>query len=250
MNASDEQRKIFPRGLKQPDQGFRFSLDSLLLASFIRLPQKKDVHGIDLGSGCGVIGFALLLEHVMINMQILGMDLQEEMVRCAQANALSLGMDSIICFKQKDLSKYQSPSDFFDFAVANPPYRLLHTGRKSNQEAKNMARFELHGSLDIFCKAAATALKDKAFFSFVYLPERLGEALDICRAYSLSPQRVRFVHSRAKQPAKIMLMETRKNSKGSLSVEAPLVLYQGQGKSTRMSEEALAFCPYLRCTAQ
>ncbi|MDY0305603.1 MAG: hypothetical protein RBR18_04125 [Desulfovibrionaceae bacterium] len=63
------QRSAFPRGLSQSNTGHRFSVDSLLLASFARI-RRKDRRGLDLGTGCGVVGLALLLLHPDQNLRI------------------------------------------------------------------------------------------------------------------------------------------------------------------------------------
>ena len=47
--------------LLQPVQGYRFSLDALLLADFARLPVGASV--ADLGTGCGVIPLVLARKH-------------------------------------------------------------------------------------------------------------------------------------------------------------------------------------------
>ncbi|MBO4793960.1 MAG: hypothetical protein J5556_05260, partial [Deltaproteobacteria bacterium] len=56
-------RKAFPSGLFQPAGSYRFAADSLALAAFGRrfLPEGA-ARFADLGTGCGVVGLALLLE--------------------------------------------------------------------------------------------------------------------------------------------------------------------------------------------
>jgi tRNA1Val (adenine37-N6)-methyltransferase len=59
---------------------------------------------------------------------------------------------------------------------------------------------------------------------------------------------LRLVHGRTHLPAKIVLVEAVKNAGPGLRVEPPLILYE-KGQGNRVTPEALAFCPYLRCNA-
>jgi len=41
----------------------------------------------------------------------------------------------------------------------------------------------------------------------------------------------------------------RKTGRPGLRLEAPLVLYEGSGPQTRLTRQALEFCPFLACNA-
>ncbi len=244
----NERRAAFPRGLRQPIKGYRFSLDSLLLASFTQLPDKAKV--LDLGSGCGVVTFALILLNLDKSFCCTGIDLQPEMIEAAQANALALGLAQEVDFILDDVLSYRGNENSMDVVLANPPYREQGRGRVSPALGRKAGRFEGQAGLKAFARAATQHLRDKARFFMVHLPERLVDVIAACQAVTLEPKRIRFVHSRAGEPARIMLLEARKNGRPGLMVEPPLFLYQGQGNDTCMSSAALAFCPYLQCNAQ
>jgi tRNA1Val (adenine37-N6)-methyltransferase len=59
----------------------------------------------------------------------------------------------------------------------------------------------------------------------------------------LEPKRIKPVYGKAGEPAKIILVEARKNGGPGLAVEPPLTLYEG-GKLTGA---ALEYCPRLGC---
>ncbi len=244
----NEQRATFPRGLQQPAKGYRFSLDSLLLASFAQLPNKAKV--LDLGTGCGVVTFALLLANQGKSLCCTGIDLQPEMIEAALANALALGLSKEVDFVLGDVLSYRGNENRIDVVLANPPYRVKGTGRASSKPSRETGRFEGQAGLAAFARAATYHLRDKARFFMVHLPERLAAVIKACQGATLEPKRVRFVHSRADEPARIMLFEARKNSSPGLTIEPPLFLYEGQGNDTRMTSAALALCPYLQCNAQ
>ncbi len=245
-------RELFPRGLAQPDF-FRFSLDSLLLASFARLPGgSRPLAGLDLGAGCGVIGLALLLAHELARektapgrVRMTGVELDPDMAACAMDNARSLGLASQYEVVQADVSSYEH-SRRVDFVLANPPYRQEGTGRLSKGQARTQARFESGLGLEGFAGAAARSLKTKAPFCLVHLAERLDLVLACLAGHGLRPKRLRMVHGRADKPARLVLVEARPGSGPGLVAEPPLVLY-GTGQGRDLTPEALAFCPFLEC---
>jgi tRNA1Val (adenine37-N6)-methyltransferase len=245
----------FPRGLAQPERGYRFSLDSLLLARFILPPAGRSglpVHGLDLGTGCGVVALALLLDHHLLAMT--GVERQPELHACAVENRALFGFEGRFNVALDDVAAFaRAPGvaqESYDFAVANPPYRRRGSGRTCPDPVREGARFEDEDGLEPFTLAAARLLKQGAPLALVHLPERLPGVLAACASAGLEPKRLRFVHSRADKPARMLLLEARKGGGPGLAVEPPLVLYAGAGPETRLSPQALAFCPHLRCNAR
>jgi tRNA1Val (adenine37-N6)-methyltransferase len=235
-------RDAFPRGMVQPEGGYRFSLDSLLLACYAR-PGRGQT-GIDLGCGCGVVGLALLLRRP--DLRLTGVDLDPASVQAAGANAVNLHYADRYAPVQGDVARWR-PERVADFVVANPPYRPLGCGRVSRGESRAAARFESRADFADFARCAAVALKTRGRFTFVHLPERLVEIMDGLGRAGLAPKRMRLVHGRAHQEARMVLMEAVKAGKPGLHVEPPLVLHTGTGDATRLADPAREFCPFLSC---
>ena len=61
----------------------------------------------------------------------------------------------------------------------------------------------------------------------IHLAERLVDLVEIMRLLRLEPKRLRFVHSRAGEAARLLLVEGRKGGRPGLEVEAPLYVYEG-----------------------
>lgn len=240
----EQARNRFPRGLAQPEGGYRFSLDSLLLACFCQPGAKGE--GADIGAGCGVVGLGLLLRHERV--RLVAVERDSASVECARANGALLGLEDRFSVERADVAEWR-PQGVLDFVVANPPYRELGRGRASRGEERKAARFEAEGNFDAFAACAARALKARGKFCFVHLPERLPALMAGLDRAGLEPKRMRLVHSRIHEPAKIVLMEARKQGGPGMAVEPTLVLYEGTGQDTAMTEQALDFCPYLRCNA-
>lgn len=241
-------RQRFPRGLKQPEGGYRFSGDSLLLACFAR-PVSAG-RGLDLGTGCGVVGLAYLLRHPEAELCITGVDREPEMIRAARENARLLGFEDRFEVTLSDVAAFDFLGNYFEFALCNPPFRPRHRGRTCARPARNTARFEDEAGLEPFLRAARVSLKDRAPLFLVHLPERLPEIFGLLREQGLEPKRMRLVHGHVAAEARVALLEARKNGGPGLRVEPPLVLYKGRSARSGATPEALAFCPYLRCNAR
>ncbi|MGM0646393.1 MAG: tRNA1(Val) (adenine(37)-N6)-methyltransferase [Thermodesulfobacteriota bacterium] len=239
-------RGYFPRGLVQPEAGYRFSLDALLLACFSPAPAGARL--LDLGCGCGVVGLGMVLRQP--DMHLTGVDVNPEMVQAAGENAGRLGLGEQCAFFEHDVAQLREKgsavsAETYSVVVANPPYRSPQAGRASPYAGRQEARFAPGAALETFVAAAAYALANRGRFACVFLAERLPYLCAVLRQHRLEPKRMRFVHSRAQRPAKQILVEARKNSGEQLHVEPPLVLYGAEG----LRAEAVTFCPYLGCNA-
>ena len=256
MDDAAAARQAFPRGLIQPEHGYRFSLDALLPAAFAR-PSARG-RGLDLGTGCGVVGLGLLLRHPDADLHVTGIDIDPAMVGAAQANAARLGLADGYDARVLDVAALPGHADFppesLDFCLCNPPYRRPGTGRRPTDAGRDAARFEAAGGLEHFLGAAGHVLKKRKPLWLVFLPERLDELLaGLTRAglaaKRLAAKRLRFVHPRHGEPARILLAEAVAHGGPGLTVEPPLILHEGHGPDTRLTAQALDFCPWLACNS-
>ncbi len=225
-------------GLKilQAKNGYRFSIDPVLLSAFI--PNLKKARVVDLGTGNAII--PLLLSARKEAQSITGVELQPAMVERARRSVQLNGLEDSIRIIQGDIRNLPEAlcSGGCDIVTANPPYRIQDTGRVAPDDERGMARHELSGGLDGFLRSAAFLLKNGGRFYVVYLAERLAELLTKMRCFRLEPKRLRMVHSRVGEAARMVLVEGRKHGRAGLIVEAPLIIYKGEGRD--YTEEVLA----------
>ncbi len=244
-------RLAFPRGLVQPEGGFRFGADALLLACFAAASPGRRV--LDLGTGCGPVGLGLLLAGRDPQATVLGLDRDPAMVDAARENARRLGLADRFTARCRDIRDIRAdasiPAAAFDLVLANPPYRHPCSGRRPRHRDREAARFETQGDLDAFAAAASHVLADKGRLACVHLAERLVHVLAGLTAYGLEPKRILPVAPRREAPARQILVLARKNGRPGLRLDPPLALYEGEGPGTRLREEAVRFCPFLACNA-
>lgn len=252
MGASEAAaRQAFPRGLVQPEGGFRFGADALLLACFAAdLPGARV---LDCGTGCGPAGLGLLLARNDAATTVRGLDMAPDMVTAATANAERLGLSDRFAARRLDVRNIRQDAELaaesFDLVLANPPYRHPASGRRPTDAGRDAARFETDGGLAAFAAAAAYAVKNQGLFACVYLAERLGHVMATFAANRLEIKQLLPVSPRAGAPAGQVLVTARKNGRPGLRLDAPLTLYEGHGQASRLTAAALAFCPFLACNA-
>ena len=212
----------------QTRDGYRYSLDPLLLCAFATIPAQALV--ADLGTGSGVM--PLLLARQGKGREFVGIELQPELAARAAASVRLNGLEERVRIVCGDLRAL--PAEFtghFDVVVTNPPYRRTASGRVAPGAERAAARFELAGGMADFVRAAALLLKPGGRCCVVHLAERLAELFDELRACRLEPKRLRLVHARVGTAAKLVLVEGRKAARPGLTVEAPLIVYgDGEGR--------------------
>jgi len=222
-------------------------MDALLLAAFAG---REKVRGrvLDLGTGCGVVGLGLALDHP--DFFGVGVDLNGVMLGHARENVRRLGLEERFALLRADVCQPAClGSESMDLVLCNPPYRDPGRGRICPDEAKTQARFESRAGLADFVRAASYLLRNKKNCAFIQLAERVDELLDLMRAFRLQPKELLCVHQRSDTPARLVLVRSLKNGGPGLKVLPPLILHEGYGAATRLTHEALSFCPGLGCNA-
>lgn len=215
----------------QKKRGYRFSLDAILLASFISLKAKSKA--IDLGTGSGIIPLILAIHFPHVDW--IGLEIQEAMAVSARRNVEINSLEKqikIITGDAREIKKMFSENSF-DSVVFNPPYRRLNSGRINPDQEKAIARHELQGSLEHFMAAAKYLLKPAGRVFTIYPAKRLAELVCLFRVNSIEPKRMRLVFSDSESAAEFVLLEGRSRSGEELVIEAPLFIYDQDKKYTR-----------------
>ena len=215
----------------QKKRGYRFSLDSILLAHFIFLKPKTS--NVDLGCGSGII--MLILARRFPYTTWTGVEIQEGLAALAKKNVQLAGLESrikVLCDDARAIKKIM-PANSFDSIIFNPPYRKLNSGRINPQLEKAIARHEIQGSLKDFLQAAKYLLKPGGRVFTVYPAKRLVELISLCRSCAIEPKRLKLVFSGYFSEAEFVLVEGRAQSREELKIEQPLYVYDQDKKYTR-----------------
>jgi tRNA1Val (adenine37-N6)-methyltransferase len=221
--------------LKQPLKGYRYSIDSVILASALH-PKAGDAV-VDLGTGCGII--PLILAFRRSGIRIWGVELQEELAAVAEANVRENGMASRVTVFCADM-RHLRPERFgapVDMVVSNPPYRQGRSGRVNPDTQRALARHEIAITLLDLVRVGRRLLKTGGRFVTIYAAHRMAELISCMRAERIEPKRLRSIHSSHGQDAHWVLVEGRCGGKTGIAITPPLVVYGEDGNYT---EEAQA----------
>ncbi len=225
----------------QAENGYRFSLDALLLADFPALKSCKNI--LELGAGSGVVSLLLALKYPKA--RVTGVEIQESLYRRAARNAEINGLSDRANFIHADLREIPKilPIGSFELCVMNPPFRKTGTGRISPGDERATARHELKGGIEEAIKTARIMLKNMGRLCLVYHPERLGELITLMKSNALEPKRLRFIHSHKGDRARMMLVEAVKDGAPGVTVLPPLFVYEREKEYTAEMREFYGFLP-------
>jgi len=219
--------------IRQKKEGYRFSIDALLLSHFAELRPKDRV--IDLGTGCGVIPLILIFRRKAE--AVIGVEVQPSLAELARQNVSLNRFSSKIEIWEKDFKDLAGERGIFDCVLCNPPYRRMGSGRVNPQEEKALARHEINATLEDVLRAAHHFLKNKGRFCSIYPASRTADLFQGLRRFHLEPKRVQFVHSRSQEDARLVLVEALKEGKTQIKVLSPFVLYDSQNRYTVQGRE-------------
>lgn len=208
--------------LIQAEKGYRFSLDPVLLAHFVTIKPGERI--LDMGCGCGVI--ALLLARKVKDSEVVGVEVQAQQADRARRNVRLNALEARVQIEVGDIRTWgQGQEGEFERVVCNPPFRASCQGRISHGEERRVSRHEMHGTLHDFIRIGAQLLRKDGTLSMVHLPERLADIMLKMRTCGVEPKRMRMVHSRSAEGARLVLIEGRRHGRPGLEVEAPLYIY-------------------------
>ena len=212
----------------QKEKGYRFSVDSLLLADFATLQRGDRV--VDLGTGSGIIALTLALrfpETVITEVEV-----QEDLADMAARSVMLNNMSDRIRVCAGDVKKIRElfSAQSFDVAIFNPPYRRLDSGRINPDGEKAIARHEIKATLEDFLASARYLLKESGRVYAIYPAKRIVQIIAAMRGNGVEPKRLRVVHSNKRSGGVFILVEGIKGAGEEAGILPPLFIYRDDGR--------------------
>ncbi len=209
--------------------GYRFSIDAVLLAHFVR-PAKDEVI-LDLGAGCGVVGLILLYRHQNNIASLLAFELQAGLVELIRENRVVNHFQDKMTVMQGDLCLIKDllAPESFSTVVCNPPFYKEGSGRQNSETEIVVARHQVACSL-LEILAAASTVKNKGRLILIYPSEGIGVLLSLLANYRLVCKRLQFVYSypETTATARLVLVEAVKNGGEGVEVSPPFFIYESR----------------------
>ena len=217
--------------LIQKKQGFRFGVDAVLLSNFANVKNRHRV--VDLCTGTGIVPFLVYGKYKP--KEVIGIEIQEDMVEMANRSSQYNNVEDIVKFKNADLKNidFLKTLGTFDVLTVNPPYKLNNSGILNPNDKLAIARHEVMCNLEDVIIAARRLLKDNGRMYMVHRPERLIDIFELMRKHKIEPKRVQMIQPNVKKAPNIVLVEGQRDGGAYLKWEPPLYVYNEDGTYTK-----------------
>ena len=212
-------------GLKllQKKTGFRFGMDSVLLAHFAAI--RPEDHVVDFGTGTGVL--PLLLIGRKKGKVFDAIEIQKEYCTMAERTMKMNGLEDRVRIHCADAGEADNllQQNQTDYVICNPPYGKPGSSISSPFADRSTARNQKEDTLKRFFIAAFRILKGKGKLSIVYPAPQMLYIMDLMTTCHLEPKRFQLVYPQESKPANLVLIEAVKDAKPTLQPMPPLIIY-------------------------
>ncbi len=212
--------------LRQPARGYRVAIDPVLLAAAV--PAAAGATVLDAGAGSGAASLCLATR--LPGCRIVGLELQPGLLRLASQNVALNDLGRRVEMVQGDLE--QPPLGIagrsFDHVMTNPPYLAAGAAAASPIAERVLANLEQELDLAGWLAGCLRRLRPGGMLTLIHRADRLADLLAALRG-QIGDLVVFPLWPRAGQPAKRILVQGRKGSRGPLTLAQGLVLHAEDG---------------------
>ncbi|MGM0394078.1 MAG: tRNA1(Val) (adenine(37)-N6)-methyltransferase [Thermodesulfobacteriota bacterium] len=226
-----------PLVLCQPETGYRFSLDPVILAGHI-LPEPGQTV-MDIGCGCGIISLILASRHPGI--RVIGIDIQKPLAHLAEKNTTANRLDARVKIVHQDvrtLTRADIPLPI-DRVVSNPPYGKTGAGRLSPDPGRALARHELTLDIPALAAAADAFLSPGGHLHLILPASRIQDLTPALKHTGFGVKWLRRIHFHPRGRADRVILCAVKAVKATACVCPPLYLYHADGSPTQEHQALL-----------
>ncbi|MCC6597189.1 MAG: methyltransferase [Alphaproteobacteria bacterium] len=225
--------------LHQPADGFRTSIDAVLLAAFC--PAKAGQSLLDMGCGTGAAGFCVLARVEGVSLH--GVDIQGDHIALAQKNATLNDLQEVCMFTQAhigDFTRYKADGTNapFDHIICNPPYNEAAAHTPSPSSAKALAMGHADTDLADWVACANRNLKSGGSFTLIHKAAHIDKILQ-----TLGPRfgavEILPLYPHAGQEARRVIIRALKGRKTPARLFSGLILHTENGDYTPEAQDVL-----------
>jgi len=220
----------------QPAEGYRVAIDPIFLAASVQTDPGATI--LDIGAGIGAA--SLCLASRKPECRVIGLETQRESVRLAFDNINLNAMRDRVEILWGDLLRPppRLAAGTFAHVMANPPYMEALDHTSSPYGSKAQSNGEGEATLDHWIRFALLMVRPKGTITLIHRTDRLdailsyfaGKIGDIV-VYPLWPTK--------DKPAKRVLVQGRKNTKGGVRLAPGMILHGSDGRFTAEAEAIL-----------
>jgi len=206
--------------LLQPKEGYRVSMDTVMLAASVPASPGDTV----LEGGVGTGGAAICLATRVAGLKITGIEKQKSMLEFAQKNAEKNGQTEVLELLNGCVTDLSGPQSQYDHVMLNPPYLSRGKGMRPPAKSKGIAHMDTNAELWDWIRFAVHYCKQKGSITVIIRADRVDEVL--ARMYGrVGDIMVMPLWPRFGVPAKRVIIQGRKGAHGPATILPGIALH-------------------------
>lgn len=207
----------------QYNDGFKFSLDSILLAEYVKITGKTNSI-LDLCTGNASIPLILSTK---TNALIDAFEIQKDIFNLAIKSIKYNQKQEQITVYNADVKEINNYVNYkkYDIITCNPPYfKVKNNGYLNETEKLAIARHELKVTLDDIFKIASDHLNTKGEFYLVHRISRLDEIIILGSKYKLNVKNIELIKTKENSSPYLVLIRAVKDSSLGVKINNPICI--------------------------
>ena len=207
----------------QYNDGFKFSLDSILLAEYVKITGKTNSI-LDLCTGNASIPLILSTK---TNALIDAFEIQKDIFNLAIKSIKYNQKQKQITVYNADVKEINNYVNYkkYDIITCNPPYfKVKNNGYLNETEKLAIARHELKVTLEDIFKIASDHLNTKGEFYLVHRINRLDEIIILGSKYKLNVKNIELIKTKENSSPYLVLIRAVKDSSLGVKINNPVCI--------------------------
>ena len=203
------------RYIYQYEDGFKFSIDSILLAEYVTNYNNAII--LDMCTGNAPVPLILSTK---TDSKIYAFEIQKEVADLANESVKYNKLNNQITIFNDDInniSKYFE-AESFNIITCNPPYFKDNIINLNKNDLLTIARHEIKVNLEEIFSIASTYLKQNGYFYLVHRPERLDDIICNGIKYNIPVKEIQLITTKEDNAPSILLVKCRKNGKPGIKI--------------------------------
>ncbi len=219
----------------QRKRGYRFSVDSPILADF--LPFSPNDNALEIGTGSGIISLLALYKKKFSF--IYGIEIQDKLSRLAKINIKKNNLNKKFKVINADFNEIYKNFSGIKTIFSNPPFKTTSIGRLSPNEEIRISKTEIKITLKELLKKSFSILGEKGSLYLILPYNRYKELIGLSNNIGYSISKLRYILSFKDGKVERFLIQLT-NDRGSFKKLKPLIVFKHKGVYTNEMEDILS----------
>lgn len=201
----------------QSKEGFKFSIDSILLAEYVKIT-KTTTNILDLCTGNAVVPLILSTK---TSAKIDAFEIQQEIAKLAEESVQYNDLSSQIKIYNNDILDINNilPNKKYDIITCNPPYfKLANKEFINHLDSLAIARHEIKINLEDIFNISKSHLNTKGVLYLVHRATRLDELIILANKYKLNVKNIELIKTTSNSKPYLVLVKCIKDSKTGVKI--------------------------------